>query len=42
MFQRRLIHFPFGDVPAPSQVGLAHVEELAVQYGSGSHTATQV
>src|SRR6185295_9595190 len=26
--QRRLVYFPFGDVPAPARVGLSDVEEV--------------
>ena len=35
MFQRRLIYFPSGDVPAPSQVGLTHVEEVQFPTADG-------
>ena len=35
MFQERLIYFPLGDVPPPSQVGLTHVEEVRFPTADG-------
>ena len=35
MIQRRLIYFPLGDVPAPSQVGLTLVEEVQFPTADG-------
>ena len=35
MFQGRLVYFPLGDVPAPSEVGLTHVEEVEFPTADG-------
>ena len=35
MFQERLIYFPLGDVPPPSQVGLTHVDEVRLPTADG-------
>ncbi|HEY7498053.1 MAG TPA: alpha/beta hydrolase [Vicinamibacterales bacterium] len=37
--QRRLIYFPFGDVPSPAEAGLARAEPVAFQTGDGLRLA---